>query len=62
MKLTVRCDIHLMPLITHSVATADAPSLFQLLDERPAEALQAVLDFREELPATLALDQEETNA
>jgi threonine dehydrogenase-like Zn-dependent dehydrogenase len=61
MKLAVRGDIHLLPLITHMVPAADAPSLFKLLDERPAEALQAVLDFREELPAALAVEQEEPN-
>jgi 2-desacetyl-2-hydroxyethyl bacteriochlorophyllide A dehydrogenase len=37
----VRCT----DLITHRVPVADAPALFRLLDERPHEVLQAVLDF-----------------
>ena len=53
MKLAVAGNVDVQSLITHQMAAADAPTLFALLDERPAEVLQAVLDFREPLPATL---------
>ena len=36
-----------LPLISHEVPYRDAPEAYRLLDERPAEALQVVLDFTE---------------
>ena len=53
MALAAQGKVELRPLITHLLPAAEAPRLFQLLDERPAEVLQAVLDFREEIPATM---------
>ena len=35
-------------LVTHRVPVRDAANLFQVLDESPAEVLQAVLDFAAE--------------
>jgi 2-desacetyl-2-hydroxyethyl bacteriochlorophyllide A dehydrogenase len=48
MGLVADGRVKLHPLITHVVPASEAASLFALLDERPSEALQAVLDFREE--------------
>ncbi len=62
MGLAVRGDVDVQTLITHQMAAANAPALFALLDERPAEALQAVLDFREPLPSALVADHEEQTA
>jgi len=59
MRLAVRGDVDVQSLITHQMAAAEAPALFALLDERPAEVLQAVLDFREPLPATLVAEHTE---
>jgi threonine dehydrogenase-like Zn-dependent dehydrogenase len=53
MALAAQGKVALRPLITHLLPAAEAPRLFQLLDERPAEVLQAVLDFREGIPAAL---------
>lgn len=53
MRLAAEGKLALHPLITHLLPAAESARLFQLLDEHPAEVLQAVLDFREELPATL---------
>lgn len=55
MQLACEGKLQLLPLITHTVPATEAPTLFKLLDERPAEVLQAVLDFRTELLATLPL-------
>ncbi len=49
MHLAVRGDVDVQSLITHQMPAGEASALFALLDERPAEALQAVLDFREPL-------------
>jgi threonine dehydrogenase-like Zn-dependent dehydrogenase len=54
-KLAVAGDVDVQSLVTHRMVAADAPRLFALLDERPADVLQAVLDFREPLPATLLI-------
>lgn len=62
MRLAVRGDVDVQLLITHQMAAGEAPALFALLDERPAEALQAVLDFREPLSAALVDDREEQGA
>jgi threonine dehydrogenase-like Zn-dependent dehydrogenase len=53
MALAAQGKVELRPLITHLLPAAEAPRLFQLLDERPAEVLQAVFDFREDIPAAL---------
>jgi threonine dehydrogenase-like Zn-dependent dehydrogenase len=53
MTLAAQGRVELRPLITHLLPAAEGPRLFQLLDERPAEVLQAVLDFREGIPASL---------
>lgn len=49
MRLIEEDRLQVRPLITHIVAASEAASLFKLLDQRPAEAMQAVLDFRGEL-------------
>lgn len=56
MKLACAGKIQLLPLITHTMPAADAPALFKLLDEHPDEVLQAAIDFRDDLPATLQID------
>lgn len=56
MRLATGGKLQLHPLITHSVPAAEAAGLFRLLDEQPASALQAVLDFRDDLPAELAIE------
>jgi len=38
--------LQVIPLITHTVDLADAAGAYQMLDERPREALQVVLDMR----------------
>jgi hypothetical protein len=35
-------------LITHVAPPEQAPELFRLIDEKPAEVLQAVIDFGEQ--------------
>ena len=37
--------LELEPLISHVVAAADVAAAFRLIDERPHEAVQVVLDF-----------------
>lgn len=49
MRLVAQGRLQLQPLLTHIAPAAQAPELFTLLDERPGEVLQAVLDFREEI-------------
>lgn len=46
MRLATTGQVRTEPLITHVVDVADAPSLFQLIDEKPQEVMQGVLDFR----------------
>ena len=53
MGLAAAGKLQLHPLITHVQPAAEAATLFRLLDEDPASALQAVLDFRAPLPADL---------
>jgi 2-desacetyl-2-hydroxyethyl bacteriochlorophyllide A dehydrogenase len=48
MDLAARGDVRCTPLVTHRVAPADAPAIYDLLDTRPQDVLQAVLDFRHE--------------
>jgi 2-desacetyl-2-hydroxyethyl bacteriochlorophyllide A dehydrogenase len=43
--------LHVTDLITHTVPVARAADAFQMLDERPHEALQVVLSFDEEVTA-----------
>jgi threonine dehydrogenase-like Zn-dependent dehydrogenase len=45
MDLAARGDVRCTPLITHRVPAHDAPRMYELLDSRPHEVLQAVLDF-----------------
>ena len=45
MGLAARGRLQLRPLITHIGPPEQAPELFRLMDEQPAEVLQAVLDF-----------------
>lgn len=40
--------LRVIPLITHTVALADAAEAYRMLDERPREALQVVLDMRDD--------------
>ena len=37
-----------MPLVTHVVPVEDAAEAYRLLDETPEQALQVVLDFRDD--------------
>jgi hypothetical protein len=53
MRLVARERLQLQPLITHVMPAAEAPGLFKILDERLPEVLQAVLDFRGDLPSSL---------
>lgn len=46
MRLVANDKVRLDPLITHVVPASEAHDVFTLLDERPHEALLAVLDFR----------------
>lgn len=46
MDLAISGRVQVRPLITHVRPAAEAGELFALLDERPGEVLQAVLDFR----------------
>jgi 2-desacetyl-2-hydroxyethyl bacteriochlorophyllide A dehydrogenase len=43
--LAARGKLQLRPLITHIAPPEQAPELFRLMDEQPADVLQAVLDF-----------------
>ena len=45
MRLAVEGKVQLRPLVTHIVPAEQAPDLFRLLDEKPSEMLQAVIDF-----------------
>jgi 2-desacetyl-2-hydroxyethyl bacteriochlorophyllide A dehydrogenase len=45
MGLVADARLNLTPLITHVAPFAEAASLFELLDSRPSEALQAVMQF-----------------
>jgi 2-desacetyl-2-hydroxyethyl bacteriochlorophyllide A dehydrogenase len=45
MQLAIAGQVRCTDLITHRVPVAQAADLFRLLDEQPADALQAVLDF-----------------
>ena len=53
MGLVAQDRLALRPLISHVMPAAQAPELFRLLDERLNEVLQAVLDFREDIPPSL---------
>ncbi|MFL5734541.1 MAG: zinc-binding alcohol dehydrogenase [Chloroflexia bacterium] len=53
MRLAVQGKLQLYPLITHIMPAAKASALFKLLDRNAPEVLQAVIDFRQELPPTL---------
>jgi threonine dehydrogenase-like Zn-dependent dehydrogenase len=46
MDLATRGAVDSIPLITHRAPVREAARIYQLLDERPQEVLQAVLDFR----------------
>ena len=46
MRLAVEGEVQVRPLVTHIMPPEQAPDLFKLIDEKPAEVLQAVLDFR----------------
>ncbi|MBV9324469.1 MAG: zinc-binding alcohol dehydrogenase [Chloroflexi bacterium] len=46
MDLAIRGAVACTPLITHQVPAREAPAMYRLLDERPQDVLQAVLDFR----------------
>jgi threonine dehydrogenase-like Zn-dependent dehydrogenase len=45
MRLAADGRLQLEPLVSHVVPAEEAPSAFRLLDERPEEAVQVVLDF-----------------
>lgn len=45
MDLAVRGELRCIELVSHRVPLTDAAALFRLIDERPHEVLQAVLDF-----------------
>jgi threonine dehydrogenase-like Zn-dependent dehydrogenase len=46
MDLAINGRLECTPLISHRVPAAEAPAMYQLLDERPGDVLLAVLDFR----------------
>jgi 2-desacetyl-2-hydroxyethyl bacteriochlorophyllide A dehydrogenase len=46
MQLAADGRLALEPLVSHVIPAAQAADAFRLLDERPAEAVQVVLDFR----------------
>ena len=48
MRLAAERRLQLEPLVSHVVDVEEAASAFRLLDERPEEALQVVLSFRED--------------
>lgn len=52
MGLVAEGRLELEPLITHVAPFAEAASLFQLLDERPSEVVQAVIAFEQEESAS----------
>jgi len=47
--LAVQDRLRLTELISHTLSVTEAAAAFRLLDERPEEALQVVLDFDQEL-------------
>jgi 2-desacetyl-2-hydroxyethyl bacteriochlorophyllide A dehydrogenase len=47
-SLAVEGKLAVTPLITHSVTLAEVDSAYRMLDEDPNEALQVVIDMREE--------------
>jgi threonine dehydrogenase-like Zn-dependent dehydrogenase len=57
MRTAIEGEVELRPLITHVVPAAEAPEVFRLLDERPSEVLQAVLDFRVPFPPKIATSE-----
>ena len=59
MGLAAQGKVQLRPLITHTAPPAQAPELFRLLDEQPAEVMQAVIDFRSDSPADRQAAQHE---
>jgi 2-desacetyl-2-hydroxyethyl bacteriochlorophyllide A dehydrogenase len=46
--LAAQGRLKVLPLITHTVALADAGDAYEMLDQRPSEALQVVLDMRDD--------------
>jgi threonine dehydrogenase-like Zn-dependent dehydrogenase len=62
MQLVAQGKIQVQPLVTHVLPAAEAPRLFRLLDERPAEVVQAVIDFRPPIPASMVTDRPEPAA
>lgn len=48
MRLQARGVLDLLPLVTHRIPFDDAPRAFELVDERPEETLQVVLDLHGE--------------
>ena len=52
--LAAQGKLQLRPLITHITPPEQASELFRLMDEQPAEVLQAVLDFGDGPPAQTA--------
>jgi threonine dehydrogenase-like Zn-dependent dehydrogenase len=46
MDLAVNGGVECTRLITHRVPVREAAAIYQVLDERPQDVLQAVLDFR----------------
>lgn len=47
MKLQLQKKVDFVQLISHTFPAKQAQEAFALLDEKPAEVLQVVLDFRE---------------
>ncbi|HEV7628239.1 MAG TPA: zinc-binding alcohol dehydrogenase [Streptomyces sp.] len=45
LRLVAEGKVEVAPLVSHIVPVADASEAYELLDERPAEALQVVLEF-----------------
>lgn len=53
MRMAIDEAVEVGPLITHVVPAHEASSIFQTLNERPSEVLQAILDFRSPFPPEL---------
>lgn len=49
-RLVQQHKIDTAPLVSHLVPASQVADAFEMLDERPADALQVVLDFRAEAP------------
>jgi threonine dehydrogenase-like Zn-dependent dehydrogenase len=47
MRLAIEGRLELMALVSHVFPAPEAARAYELLDQRPAEAVQVMLDFQE---------------